>query len=210
MCINYSFGECEVYNSQATVCNGALRLRFDNVYISNRLGHTQRSISELLNDKIESVGDIIAAHDENCVEQVYRVICHYYLPPCGNTTQYLPPSSLCQLECAYVEENCRETWQAAQVVFTDPPFIVCEDTSQLLFPLPHCCTGAGIEVIRAIGGGGDSGGIGGGAVAGIVIVIVILIVVVAVGSVAGFIFRKYARKNKVKRMEKMQLDIMAK
>ena len=77
-------------------------------------------------------------------------------------------------------------------MFTDPPFIDCDDTSQLLFPLPHCCTGAGIEVIRAIGGGGgDSGGIGGGAVAGIVIVI--LIVVVAVGSVAGFIFRKYLR-----------------
>ena len=224
-----SLGECEVYDFQADVCNGALTLRSDNVYISNRLGHTQRSISELLNDKIQSVENLIASHDKDCVEQVYRVICHYYLPPCGNVTHPLPPSSLCREECVYVEETCQTTWQAAQIVFTDPPFIDCEDTSQLLSPLPHCCTGASIEfsnipestsafntvpttsmlasspppVIERIGGGG----IGGGAVAGIVIVV--LIVAVAVAIVAAFIFRKYFKNNKAKKMERVQMDIMA-
>jgi hypothetical protein len=26
------------------------------------------------------------------------------------------------------------------------PFLTCDDTSQLLFPLPNCCTGAGIKL----------------------------------------------------------------
>ena len=99
---------------------------------------------------------IITAHSVNCVEQVYRVICHYYLPPCGNTTHTLPPSSLCQEECLYVEKSCQAMWQAAQIVFTDPPFIDCEATSKLLFPLPNCCTGGGIAIRPTVSSGPSS------------------------------------------------------
>ena len=56
----------------------------------------------------------------------------------------LPPSSICQEECAQVQSQCQETWQIAIVVLTPYSFISCDDTSQLLFPLPNCCTGAGI------------------------------------------------------------------
>ena len=230
-----------MYEFQANVCNGTLRLRYDNVYISNRLGSTQSTISALLNERIQRVQAIIAKHDKDCVEQVYRVICQYYLPSCGNFTHLLPPTSLCQEECVHVQGNCGATWQAAEIVFIDPTFIDCDDTSQLLFPLPNCCTGAGIKLPTestlltsilasgpspvfstiatatasptissggAYGGGAYGGGdIGGGAVAGIVIGI--LIVIVAVGSIAAFII-KYVRKDRIKQMERVQLDIMSK
>ena len=73
-------------------------------------------------------------------------MCRYYLPPCGNfeLTHTLPPSSICQEECSQVQSECHETWQTAAVLLTPYPFINCDDTSRLLFPLPNCCTGAGI------------------------------------------------------------------
>ena len=39
---------------------------------------------------------------------------------------------------------CKETWEAAALAFVNDSFIDC--TSKLLFPLPNCCTGAGIRL----------------------------------------------------------------
>ena len=145
MCL-CSFGKCEVYEFSADVCNLILRLGVDFVYVSNKLGGSQNNISTLLNDKIHSVKDIIATHDEDCVDDVYRVICSYYLPTCGNFTQSISPSSLCPEECIYVRDKCQDTWVVVNLAFTDPQFIECNDTSHLIFPLPNCCTGFGIEL----------------------------------------------------------------
>ena len=122
-----------------------IRRGTDFVFTNYRLGDSQTSIAQLLDARILSLESMISGHDEDCVEQVYRVICHYYLPPCGNVTHPLPPSSLCQEECEYVEEDCRATWIEAKLAFTDLLFMDCSDTSQLLSPLPHCCTGADIS-----------------------------------------------------------------
>ena len=206
----YSFGKCETYEFETDVCNGALRVGLDNVYISNRLDGNQSSISTNMNSKIQNMEAIITRHSKECVEQVYRVICYYYLPPCGNITYTQSPSSLCQEECVHVEESCQATWQAAELVFTDPPFIDCEDTSQLLSPLPNCCTGAGIELPNIImtTSSDSRGGIGSGAVAGIVMVILLL--AVAAGFVTVLIVIIHSKRNKKKRMQRVQLDIMAK
>ena len=198
----FSFGKCDTYKFQTDVCNSALRVGLDNVYISNRLRGNQSSISANLNNLILAMEDIITTHDKECVEQVYRVICHYYLPPCGNITYTQSPSSLCQEECVHVEESCQATWQAAELVFTDPPFIDCEDTSQLLSPLPNCCTGAGIELSNIIIATSPDSSIGGGGVTGIVLVILLLAVVA--GSVAVSIVLLYKRDKK-KRLKKAQL-----
>ena len=147
---SYSFGKCATYEFHTDVCNGVLRVGLDTVYISNRLRGNQSSISANLNNLILAMEDIITTHDKECVEQVYRVICHYYLPPCGNITYTQSPSSLCQEECVHVEESCQATWRIAELVFTGSPFIDCEDTSQLLSPLPNCCTGAGIKLPNII------------------------------------------------------------
>ena len=131
------------------MCNDVLKLNVDYVYAKWSLGK-RRNIAEMLNKSIKDVERVIADRDKDCVKQVFRVFCHFYLPPCGNTTHPAPPSSICQEECQTVQDNCRPTWDSLMLafkVYTDI-LIDCSDTSQLLFPVPHCCTGAGIGLSR--------------------------------------------------------------
>ena len=136
---------CEAYKNSADVCLEILELGVDFVYISNSRG-SQGNITNFLNQRFQSFDNLLASHDEQCVEQVLRVLCHYFLPPCGKITNTIPPFSLCQEECAYVQSTCRATWQAATLAFNTEQIINCSDTSNLLLPLPNCCTGAGIEL----------------------------------------------------------------
>ena len=55
-----------------------------------------------------------------------------------------------QEECQVVQEECQTTWDAILLAFkTVDPIIDCNDTSTVLFPIPHCCTGAGLGVSLA-------------------------------------------------------------
>ena len=140
----HSFGECSVYKSETVVCGGVLTFGIDNVYATSALGN-QTTISALVNQHILNIQ---TDHDEECVKQVFRVLCHFYLPPCGNTTHPAPPSSICQEECQMVQENCQKTWNSVLLTVSDIDLIAnCNDTSILLFPVPHCCTGAGLGLL---------------------------------------------------------------
>ena len=133
-----------MYRETTEVCAGILRLGIDYVYVTKRLG-TQNNISLSLNKNIEAARELISTHNEECMAQVLSLLCAYYLPPCGNATHPQPPPSICKEECGYVQESCRATWQAAALAFGSmKPVLSCDDTSKLLYPLPHCCTGAGI------------------------------------------------------------------
>ena len=47
-----------------------------------------------------------------------------------------------------VQEKCRATWNSVLLTVSDRDLIVnCNDTSILLFPVPHCCTGAGLGLL---------------------------------------------------------------
>ena len=49
-----------------------------------------------------------------------------------------------------VQEECQTTWDAILLAFkTIDPIIDCNDTSNVLFPIPHCCTGAGLGLSLA-------------------------------------------------------------
>ena len=112
------------------------------MYAKLSLGN-QTVIADFLNKEI----DIESGDDEDCIKMMYRVLCHYYLPPCGNTTHPAPPSSICHEECQMVQDKCEDTWNAALLALYKmdiKPVIDCSDTSNLLFPVPHCCTGAGL------------------------------------------------------------------
>ena len=128
------------------MCDGVVSLGTDFVYIPKSHG-TQSNMSALLNNNIQI--SLFDTHDKDCVQQVFRIVCRYYLPPCGTITQTIPPSSVCQEECAHVQSSCATTWQLAEFGFKPNPFIYCDDTSQFLSPLPNCCTGAGIKVLVA-------------------------------------------------------------
>ena len=139
-----SYGECSVYKWETAVCEGVVRRGIDSVYARSRLGD-QSTIAQLLNESIKDVERLIADHTDSCVDQVFRVLCNFYLPPCGNATHPVPPSSICQTECEMVLQNCQTTWDAVMLAFkTVDPIPDCNDTSRLLFPVPNCCTGAGL------------------------------------------------------------------
>ena len=134
-----------MYTSVTSVCADVLRLGIDYIYISSRLG-PQNSVSATLNKNIENAGELLSTHDEECMRLILRLICAYYFPPCGNATHPHPPSSICHEECVFVQERCPATWQAAALAMKNlEPFLSCKRPSQLLHPLPNCCTGAGIQ-----------------------------------------------------------------
>ena len=175
------------------------------VYISHSIRH-QRIIT-LLNDNAPE----IYSNDDECVNLMFRVLCHYYLPPCDishNNTIRL--TSLCQEECAFVQSRCESTWKAAESALGRDLFIDCNDTSRLLYPQPHCCSEAGIEITHAtsdptVAMKSDTSkttlSMWIGISASILVAIVILVVVILLLSV-------YRKIHKRKQMEKMQIDIL--
>ena len=140
-----------MYTSQTDVCEGVVRLDIDYVYARSRLG-TQSTIARMLNENVKSLESIIGDEDRNCLKIVYRALCHFYLPHCGNASNLTPPTSICPEECKMVQKDCAKTWSTVLLAFNDDmtPVIDCNDTSSLLFPLPHCCTGAGLGLLQLL------------------------------------------------------------
>ena len=136
------------------------------------------------------------------MELVSRVICHYYLPLCGDIHKKpLPPTSLCQEECLHVQSKCGPTWKAIELAFGHDKFIECNDTSRLLFPVPNCCTGAGIVPTTPNSNGG--------ALAGIVVGILMFIILAVVPVVVILLVIKYRNIHRNKLLDRIQMDIMA-
>ena len=128
-----------MYESETDVCDGIVRPDVDYVYASFRLGN-QSTIAQLLNENVKSI--TTQTLTEYCMKEVFRVLCYFYLPPCGNSTHLAPPPSICHEECHTVQKECNTTWNT---VFKNlHPILECSSTSMLLFPVPHCCTGAGL------------------------------------------------------------------
>ena len=135
----HRYGKCSVYLPDVDICDGVLKTRTGRVYISSQL-RDQNKITRLLSENRNT----IAGYGATCAKQVYRVICNFYFPTCGNSTHLVPPSSVCQEECEMVQKECQPTWDAALFALRDIPSIIdCNDTSKMLFPLPNCCRGLG-------------------------------------------------------------------
>ena len=215
--IYYRFGKCEQYKGYRDVCNGIFTVDVDYVFVLTNLG-TQESISDLL---------ILATHQlksSNCHDNILRVICNYYLIPCGTNSSLVPPYSICPENCSAVQMECPEAWKEAQEQLEDHQFISCEDTSALLFPLPSCCTGVGLQhsmpeegdcivyilptmtmmniVFICLDPKGNNGGRIAGAVVGSVVAVGVIILTV----VLIYLFFTWRNRQKVKNL---QMDIFA-
>ena len=214
----YSYGECSLYTSKTTVCDyNMLNSGIDYVYASFKLG-SQTTISHLLSEAVEEVEQLIDNRDQDqCIKQVFRVLCHFYLPPCGNSTHPVPPSSICQEECQIVQEICKKTWRFFDVVLGDKS-IDCSDTSRLLFPVSHCCSDAGLDLphtsTSTVAYSQEKSSIpkeSDGAVVGVVTSVVILILLAAVTAalIVPLLVVVFSKRRRRKQMESMQLDILA-
>ena len=136
------------YNESKTdICDGVIRHGIDYVYNKAILGN-QSSLAHRLNEEIKVVKYLITAYNDHCVKRVFRALCHFYFPPCGNASNSILPSSICQEECETVQQECQQIWNASLAALKNiNPVINCSDTSRLLFPIEHCCTGAGLGLL---------------------------------------------------------------
>lgn len=105
---------------------------------------SQKNISMFLEQNILPAH--ISRNGHLCRDQLYRIICNYYLSPCGTESFQLPPYSICPVDCSTVQMKCAVAWEAAQLGLRQYRFISCADTSAFLFPLPSCCTGVGLQI----------------------------------------------------------------
>ena len=110
---------------------------------------------ENLMDGITRVASQLAVAFANCFEPARRVLCHFYLPPCGNSSMFEPPSSVCEEACTELSKLCPIGW--AQVVsffelneVNAAPLglslIDCSNSGKYLNPIPNCCSNIGINI----------------------------------------------------------------
>ena len=203
-----------MYESETDVCDGIVRPDVDYVYASFRLGD-QSTIAQLLNENVKSI--TTPTHTEYCVREIFRVLCYFYLPPCGNSTHLAPPPSICQEECHTVQRECNTTWNT---VFKNlDPILECSDTSMLLFPVPHCCIGAGLGLpidlpSSTVASSPEITSLpreneGTVLQAVISVVLPILLAAVAMMIIVPLLVVVFSKRRRKKKLENMQLDIMA-
>ena len=134
---------CEPYSGDVEICNDIFTVGVDYVFIT-RVHGSQKNISKFLEENV-LITRISRDSGSHCTNQILRVICNYYLSPCGTNSSQLPPYSICPEDCSAVEKECPIAWETAQFGLKDYQFIKCDDTSSVLFPLPSCCTGVGLQ-----------------------------------------------------------------
>ena len=102
---------------------------------------------------IITFGPVLLASLDRCYDAARRIICHFYLPPCGNSTLFELPTSVCKETCYTVQDMCGEEWENVVSMFEQnrlsiepegTTFIECEDTGKHLNPLPYNCSDLGI------------------------------------------------------------------
>ena len=138
------FGVCEPYRGIVGFCNDVLTRGEDYVFVA-RVHRSQVNISQFLEANIPQELLDLSDKIDYCREQVHRILCNYYLAPCGNESLEILPTTICPEECSMVQQACLSTWKALELGLMDYSFINCSDTAALLSPLPSCCTGIGIE-----------------------------------------------------------------
>ena len=128
-----------------SVCDEFYTSGVDYIYIPKTRTHGR--YSRLMRDIID-FGPLLLSSLDRCYNAARRVICHFYLPPCGNSTTFELPTSVCRETCLTVQELCGEEWESVINMFQQnrlaleiegTTFIDCEDTGKHLNPLPYSC-----------------------------------------------------------------------
>jgi hypothetical protein len=188
------FGECEPYKGGNEMCDSIFRVDLDYVFVLKHHG-SQKHVSEILSSAIQMS---LKPHSRYCLDGVYRIICNYYLSPCGSALSPSAPRSICPDECSFVQNECFQDWITLEVMLRDHDFVHCEDTKALLFPLPSCCEEVGLVNISSKN---EYGAAVGGSVAGT------LLLVSALTTVIIFVYVTLKRRRK--KLLKLQMDIFA-
>ena len=150
------FGSCGPFfrEMNSTVCDDLYEVGIDYVYLPK--GRNDGNYLNMLED-IVRFGEFFLEPFSACYEQARRVLCHYYLPPCGNSTHFIPPTSVCPNNCKQIIEQCPEEWgnlvgnleEFNFILESDGTNIIdCNFPGQHLAPLPFCCEDIGVNISK--------------------------------------------------------------
>ena len=137
-----------------TICDDFYRPGIDYVYVPHT--RSQGSYARLIRDMAQ-FGTLLIQPLMTCDLPVNRLLCHFYLPPCGNVTHFQPPTAVCPEQCRAITEQCPEEWAIALDYYARAGSIIemeglqlidCNFPGELLAPLPYCCTDAGINISK--------------------------------------------------------------
>ena len=194
--LTHSYGNCVPFDSSSldseTPCDDLFEQGVDYVYISNnREGGDLRSYLRFF----ESAIFAFKIAPDRCKREGKLLMCHYFLPPCGNSTVFEPPTSVCEVVCNYVRSLCPAAYIGAVDYFQQEHNVSlnCSNTGEYLETLPHCCSDVGVDVRTIDSTDPDSSSDGlvtGVATAVGALVVVIIVVVVVVVTVAYMMIRK--------------------
>ena len=104
---------------------------------------------------ISDVSSVILNTIEGCDGRALEIVCRYLFPPCGNISALSPPAVICEEVCHYMMGLCREQYEEAfqlaelgRNILRDRGLTLlnCSNTAEHVEPLPHCCSGFGIEL----------------------------------------------------------------
>ena len=122
----------------------------DYVYIPRKGDVTIANYNRELST-ISEVKDIWkgAGFVDECIEPTTQIICKYYLPSCGNSTHFEPPTSVCRTECHIQSQMCPIHWSTFVNKFnwSGAAPINCSNTGEIIYPLPHCCSNVGMDIV---------------------------------------------------------------
>ena len=120
-----------------------------------------------------------------------------------------------------VQRRCHKTWSILLLALKSvDPFssLQCNDTSRLLFPVPHCCSDAGLDLpytsTSTVAYSPEKSSLpteSDGTVVGVVTSVVVLLILAAVIAVVivPLLIVVFSKRRRRKQMESMQLDILA-
>ena len=93
---------------------------------------------DLLMDNLVFVSDTYAKIFANCMAPIRQMLCHYALPPCGNSSMFKPPTSVCVEACTEIKKLC--PFESGAIHCSNIQVTV-ED-----YPFAHCCSNIGVNI----------------------------------------------------------------
>ena len=138
-----------------TPCDDLFQQGVDYVYIPNtRTGGDLRSYLRFFRDTDLA----FQLAPDKCKREAQLVLCHHFLPPCGNSTVFEPPTSVCKDVCNYLRSLCLVEYEFVLDYFQQRPglllagltLINCSNTGEYIEPLPHCCSDVGIDIRKSL------------------------------------------------------------
>ena len=161
-CCLCRYGSCFPYDTSSTAsgtpCDELYEEQVTYVYLSQRRagGNYQRYLNFFKDTTL--FFDLIP---EECIDEARKILCHYYMPTCGNSTAFRPPTSVCQDVCEHLRNLCPlEFMQLMKHFETNAQFLApegltminCSNTGDFIDPLQHCCSDLDIVIRKWLHG----------------------------------------------------------